>query len=298
MHSARSTHAMRGCRPSLSPDAATISGDGVSPGGERGGERICAGQRRGNLGDRRWPLAGVAVEASHHHAFDDRIDTGSQLGRCDGYRTLLLRAQLRKRRGSERAFARVQFVEHEAKCVDVATYRGALAGELLRCHVRRRTSCIRRFCFVTGGNRQAEVRDTHAPTASDHDVRGLQISMQDTALVRGGETRDELAGQIERLLVGQIPDPLEQRCQILPVDVLHCQEVARPLRRRIFEFRDVVDAADVRMGDLAGDADFGKEPLTADRILGQRRWQELQRDRLSQFEVVGLRPSRRDRAAR
>ena len=41
--------------------------------------------------------------------------------------------------------------------------------------------------------------------------------------------------------------------EILAVDVLHRDE------RAAIDFADVVDAADVGMRDLAGDADFGME---------------------------------------
>lgn len=50
---------------------------------------------------------------------------------------------------------------------------------------------------------------------------------------------------------------------------------------------DVVHATDVRMGDLSREPYFGKEPLTPHRIGRHRTRQELERNRLSQLDIVG-----------
>ena len=50
---------------------------------------------------------------------------------------------------------------------------------------------------------------------------------------------------------------------------------------------DVVDAADVRMRDLARQLDLGEEPRAAQLVVAELRGQELQGDRLAQLQVVG-----------
>ena len=49
----------------------------------------------------------------------------------------------------------------------------------------------------------------------------------------------------------------------------------------------VVHAADVRVGDLPGDAHLIEEPRQTGVMHGRRPRQELQRDRLVQLEIVG-----------
>ena len=79
----------------------------------------------------------------------------------------------------------------------------------------------------------------------------------------------------------QTADAFQKRRQILAVDVFHREEVAA------FEFADIVDAADVGMRNLPGDAHFRKQPLAPHGIVCKRLGQEFQRHRLSQLEIVG-----------
>jgi hypothetical protein len=58
-----------------------------------------------------------------------------------------------------------------------------------------------------------------------------------------------------RTLDRQSPDPLQRRCERFAIDVFHGQ-VMPPLG-----VTDVVDAADVRMRNLAGEPDLGDETL-------------------------------------
>src|SRR5438552_15318802 len=50
---------------------------------------------------------------------------------------------------------------------------------------------------------------------------------------------------------------------------------------------DVEDAADIRVRDLARDADLGEKSLAPHGIGGERARQEFQRDRSAELEVVG-----------
>ena len=106
--------------------------------------------------------------------------------------------------------------------------------------------------FARGAG-QAEVGDADLAGAVEHDVRGLQIAMDDAALVRRGEPGADLARDLERAIFGEAADAPQQRREILAVDVLHRQE------RAAVDLVDVVDAADVRVRDLPRHAHFGVE---------------------------------------
>src|SRR5262245_50071176 len=104
--------------------------------------------------------------------------------------------------------------------------------------------------------------------------------MQYAALVRRCEARDELARDVQRLFVREISDTRDKRCEILAVDELHRQEVLA------VHFRDVVDAANIRMCQLPCNANLGEEPFASHGICRQLARQKLQRDSLSELEIV------------
>jgi hypothetical protein len=105
--------------------------------------------------------------------------------------------------------------------------------------------------------------------------------MEHTLVVCRRQPGTQLLRDVDCLVSGQVADALQERCQVLAVNVLHREEVTA------VEFADVVDAADIRMRDLARDADLGVEALAAHGIVSQRLWQELQRHGLPQRQVVG-----------
>ena len=79
----------------------------------------------------------------------------------------------------------------------------------------------------------------------------------------------------------QASDPLQERRKVFAINVFHREKVTA------FDFADVVDAADVGMGHLPGDAHLGEKPLAPDGIVGKRFGQKLQGHRLAQLEIVG-----------
>ena len=105
--------------------------------------------------------------------------------------------------------------------------------------------------------------------------------MQDALVVRGGEPRAELARDLDRLVRRKPPDAPQERGQVLAVDVLHREEVPS------LDLADVVDAADVGVGDAAREAHLGVEALEPGRLGRELRRQELQGDGLAELEVVG-----------
>jgi hypothetical protein len=84
--------------------------------------------------------------------------------------------------------------------------------------------------------------------------------MQNATIVRRGKSGHQLACNVESLFVGEIPDALDQRLQVLAIDVLHREEVT-PL-----EFGNIVGPADIRMRQLSRDPHFGEKTFAAHRI--------------------------------
>ena len=80
---------------------------------------------------------------------------------------------------------------------------------------------------------------------------------------------------------GQVADPLQERREVLAVHVLHREEVAA------LDLADVVDAADVRVRDLAREAHLGVEAREERLVVRDRLRQELQGDGLAELQVVG-----------
>ena len=107
------------------------------------------------------------------------------------------------------------------------------------------------------------------PRAVEHYVGGLEIPVDDVPFVRGCEPGADLTGDLEPALFGEPADALEQRAQVLAVDILHRQE------RRPIDFVDVVDAADVGVRHLTRHPHFGVELRQPSGILVDVGRQEL-----------------------
>jgi len=205
------------------------------------------------------------------------VDLGNdRRGRQDS-RLLAFANQLGEILRIERALAGEHLIQDQAERVDVAA-RGDLASrKLLRCHVGGRAGLQR----LPGETGETEVGDSHLAHAVEHHVRGLQISVHHTAFVYCGETGAHLMRDGERPIFRKPADAAEERREVLSVHVLHRDE------RVSFDFIDVVDAADVGMRHLPGHSHFGVqlgEPCGIFIYIGR---QELQRDRLPEFQVVG-----------
>ena len=262
-------------------------------------------------------LFGIAVAVDGpggHRLLADR----DELGR-DGLRESLERRrsfgarELDEVEGALRAIAvgrmaREDVIEDRAEAVDVGALVEPLdlAARLLGRHVGRRAHDVallreerrvvaraprtdhrlRRVGVVraTDDLREAPVHDEDLAEASDHDVGGLQVAVQDAALVREGHRlrcahqRLEEAGRrplLARRLVGQ------ERCEVAPAHQLH-----REVRPSTGVQPDVVHGDDARVVELAGHLGLGQEALDA---LGVRRIGErLHRDAAIELEVLGL----------
>jgi hypothetical protein len=128
---------------------------------------------------------------------------------------------------------------------------------------------------------EAEVHDDDPAGAVEHDVRRLEVAVDDTAGVRGHQPGAQRVRHLHALVLRQPPDPLEERRQVLAVDELHRDE------GDAVGLTDVVDPADVRVRHLAGGADLVVEPGDGGAVAAERLGQELQRHLLVELHVVG-----------
>ncbi len=134
-------------------------------------------------------------------------------------------------------------------------------------------------------DRDPEIREPGPASPVDQDVRRLQITVDEPCVVDGRKSEADLPRNVGGLLTGKAPRPSEQRRQVGTVDELHAKKRERPVGR--LRADEVKHAADIRMRDLSRRGDFGSEhgePRAIGRQFGRK---ELERDRLTQLEIVG-----------
>ncbi len=245
--------------------------------GQCRGERIAARQSRGDCERRHRSIVDLRLQAPQDRALDLRIEGLHDRGRRQDAGLLALVDQLSEVLAVECALAGEEFIEHEPERIDIAARRDLVARQLLRRHVGGRAGANR---FARRA-RQPEVRDADLAGAVEHHVRGLEVAVDDVALVSGGEPGADLTRDLERALFREPADALQQRREVFAVHVLHRQEC------RAVDLVDVVHAAHVGVRDLARHADFGMELCQPRRIAVDVGRQELQRDRLTELQIVG-----------
>lgn len=82
----------------------------------------------------------------------------------------------------------------------------------------------------------------------------------------------EASRNFESFIGGKAADAAQKRAEVLAIDVFHGEEEI-PV-----DFADVIDAADVGMGDAAGDADLVAKSLERGGVAGDFGGKEFQGD--------------------
>src|ERR1043166_1590196 len=178
-----------------------------------------------------------------------------------------------------------QIEEDESERIQIGTTIESLAGELLGAHVfrgsdrspdRQGLPRSRIAALLLDGLRDAEVDDLDALAAvllaGDDDGVGIQITMDDVAMVGGGQRVGDLLGERRGVSNGERPVAANDGTERLALDVFHgeVEGLVRP-------FAKVVDLNDVGMIDLAGvggfaiearDGGIGPRQLGADHLDG------------------------------
>ena len=136
-------------------------------------------------------------------------------------------------REGERMPAGRHLVKDDAEGEDVRLLARAEIDELFGRHIGDRATGLGRAAGwprVSSRHRpgsltlgQAEVEDLDQPTFGDHDVGGLQISMQDTQAVRCRQTVGDLDADRQNQIGAHRP-PSDQFLEVLARDVLHGDE--------------------------------------------------------------------------
>ena len=117
-----------------------------------------------------------------------------------------------------------------------------VAEDLLGRHVRGRPDARAghgQVVVVVLVARDAEIHQLHAALARDHDVRGLDVAVDDAAVVHVIEGARDLHRDDRGDVVGQAAAALEQVIQVDAADVLHHDEERAPLAMEVVDMDDV-----------------------------------------------------------
>ncbi len=156
---------------------------------------------------------------------------------------------------AERPLSGKQFVEDRAQRKNVGTLVHFSSHGLLRRHVRRRAhhhAGLGHARVAQFGD--AEIQNFDRALAGQHHVRGLQIAMDDPALVREPDGTADLIDIREHGPERQGPSAGHQFRERLALDKLHAQ-----IEESVF-FAYVIDGNDVGMVQISGG--FGFLPQT------------------------------------
>ncbi len=136
---------------------------------------------------------------------------------------------------------------------------------------------------------ETEIGDANFSGAVEHDVGGLEVAMNDAALVSGGEASANLARDFGGFVGREPADAADDGGEILAVDILHGE------KRRAVGIADIEDAANVGMGNLASDANFGMKSRESGGVLREALGKKLDGDELGRASDLPrgrLRPCR------
>ena len=115
-----------------------------------------------------------------------------------------------------------------------------------------------------GGAGDAEVGELHRAARVHEDVAGLDVPVHEPGLVGGAERRRRLADDLERLVGGQAPPPLDPRLERLAVHPLHHDVGDAAV------LADLVDGDDARVLELGRAAGLGQDLLAHGGAVGAR----------------------------
>ena len=180
---------------------------------------IASGQRRGYRACRRGAMQRIHFETSEDSIFHDRVQVRYQRTRRNGPYLLQL-PNLAERPAFERPPAREHLIEHDSKRIQVGSDRSTGSGQLLRRHVRRRAA-LGAFVKLTRYAGEPEICDPDLPLRINHDVRWLQIAMQNAFVVRSLQPLTDGARDFDGPVWGNATDPAQQTAQIFAIDEFH-----------------------------------------------------------------------------
>jgi hypothetical protein len=184
---------------------------------------------------------------------------------------------------------RQHLVEDDPERKDVAPAVHGSAGHLLRGHVVRRAEELARRRQIRGGDLgDAEVRDLHLAVGGDHDVRRLDVAVDDPFPVGVVERLGDLPNDVGDLIGRELAPVDHETLERLSLDVLHGDE----RHATVLVLADVVDRDDVRVREnprrlgLAHEA-LAELPRLRVVFVDRPRANRLDRDEPSDGRVLG-----------
>ena len=180
--------------------------------------------------------------------------------------------------GRERLSAGENFVEDQSKRINVAADGGFALGELFRGHVSGRAGGDVVGAVHAAGD--SKIGDANLAAAIEHDVGGLQIAMKDAFVMGGGEAGTKLAGDLDRLVLGQATDSAEESGKVFAVDEFHGDELF------FIDFADVENPANIGMRYLSGKANLVVESFQPGGVVLERWGQKFESDGLIEGQII------------
>ncbi len=165
-------------------------------------------------------------------------------------------------------------IEHDSERVDV---RAAVCGQalsLFRGEVRRRADDgpgSRQLLGVIECPGDPEVGHLHGTVVRDHDVAGFDVAVDHTGLMRNGERRSGLCGDLCGSSGEKCPLGLDDLAQRPALDQLHDHVVGRAF------LAPVVDRDDVRVTQIRRRLGFTSEPCDEGLVRSEIGMQDLHR---------------------
>ena len=233
------------------------------------------------------PLLRALLEAVPDDPLEARLDVLIGRRQIRGVFAQDRRHRFGRRVAVESPRAREHLVENRSEGKDVAPPVGRLALDLFGRHVaegaqdhaglgpasveRRQVRLRPRRALRLRQLRESEVEDFDPAVAGDEEVLRLQVAVDDSLLVRGGESFGRLDRVIRRLPYRK-RSAREPAAERFPLEKLR-DDVGRALMRA-----ELVDGRDVGVVQRAGRLRFLLEPAKPFRVLRERRRQDLDRD--------------------
>ena len=177
-----------------------------------------------------------------------------------------------------------QFVKNDSPSPDIGPGVDVLGLDLLGRHVLGRPDHDAGAGQAARPAREgdSEIHDPDVPLAVDHDVLGLEVAVDDADPVGLVQALGDLAADGDGLGLGQVARAADEALEVLAADELHGDEGRESL------LADVEHAADVAVGDLAGELDLVPETLDRLRVRCDLGLEELEGDLFLDPGVVDL----------
>jgi hypothetical protein len=191
----------------------------------------------------------------------------------DGHRALTV----------ERRLAREQLVHHDAEGVDVAAGVGGESLRLLRAEVRRGAddgTGPGELLLIVEGAGDAEVGHLHLAVGGQQDVGGLDVTVDQTLGVGGGECGSDSGADLGHSPRQERPLRAHHLPEVSPLDELHHHEIGAVV------LAPVVNGDDAGVGQVCGGLCLAPETLYERFAAGVLAVEDLDRDVTPEAEIL------------